>query len=316
MHKIAVIIPCYKVSRHVLAVINRIGPEVDSIYIVDDFCPENTGRVVHKKCKDKRVKILFHKNNRGVGAAVKTGFLQAIADGATILVKVDGDGQIDPSNVETLLLPLKNSEADYVKGNRFFSHVGLKGMPLIRILGNGALSFFTKLSSGYWHVMDPTNGFIGIHSKVFQALRYEKIDDRFFFETDMLFRLHLIGAVVRDVPIKAKYGNEKSNLRIHSVLIKFSGKHFFRIAKRTIYEYFIQDFNAGSTQLIAGSLLAGSGLASGIFLWIKGIILGRSTKTGLIMIVAILLILGFQLILGALHYDVSNRHQAPIHPYL
>ena len=216
-NSIAVIIPAYKVSKQILNVLAKIGPEVEQIYVVDDACPERTGKLVSEKCRDSRVQVIQSEKNLGVGGSVKVGFTAAINAGAKVLVKVDGDGQIDPFLIPQLVAPLLDGSADYAKGNRFFNVEKIKEMPVLRILGNLGLSFYSKLSSGYWDVFDPNNGFIAIRTETAKKLPFTKISDRYFFESDMLFRLNLTRAVVVDVPMEPIYGEEVSNLKVFQV---------------------------------------------------------------------------------------------------
>ncbi len=312
----AAIVPCYRCRDHILGVLARFGPEVQRIYVVDDACPEQTGKHVEAECRDPRVRVLFNPRNLGVGGAVKRGFTEAAREGFVHLIKVDGDGQMDPADVPALLRPLRQGLADYAKGNRYFHPRALKGMPPIRILGNAALSFFSKLSSGYWQVMDPTNGYVAIHARVFQSLEADRVDDRFFFESDMLCRLHLLGAVVHDVPLPARYGAESSNLKIRHIVLPFIGKHIDRGWRRLAYEYFIRDFNVGSAHLVAGVLALGFGVLYGLCHWFAGLATGRPSETGVIMIAVLPTIVGVQLLLSAINYDIANRFTRPIHPML
>ena len=219
--RVAVIIPCYKVAAHIAAVIEGIGPEVDAIYCVDDACPEGSGKLVEKQISDKRVKVVYHDENQGVGGAALTGYRRALEDGHDVLVKIDGDGQMDPALIPQFVYPIAVGEADYTKGNRFFNLENVQGMPLVRLIGNGALSFLTKLSSGYWNIFDPTNGYTAMHRSVGELIVQRKIDKRYFFETDMLLNLYLLRAVVQDVPMAAVYGQEKSNLSVRRVIFPF-----------------------------------------------------------------------------------------------
>src|SRR5262249_39074317 len=155
-----------------------------------------------------------HEQNQGVGGAVMSGYRAAIADGMAVVVKVDGDGQMDGSLIPYFVAPIINGEADYTKGNRFFDLEQINQMPPMRLFGNAVLSLMTKLSSGYWNLFDPTNGFTAIHVDAARHLPFDKISKRYFFETDMLFRLNTINAVVVDVPMDASYGDEVSNLKI------------------------------------------------------------------------------------------------------
>ena len=173
---VAVVIPCYRVSRHVLDVIAGIGPEVSRIYAVDDGCPEGTGALVEARCADPRLRVLRHGQNRGVGGAMITGYQAALAAGADIVVKIDGDGQMDPALIARFTRPIASGSADYTKGNRFHDLEDTQAMPRVRLFGNALLSLVNKVASGYWDVMDPTNGYTAIHRCALAALPLAKLD--------------------------------------------------------------------------------------------------------------------------------------------
>jgi glycosyltransferase involved in cell wall biosynthesis len=305
-NKIAVIIPCYKVSKYILNVIASIGKEIDKIYIVDDFCPENSGKLVLQNSKDKRIKVLFNEKNLGVGGAMITGYKQATLDNMDIAVKIDGDGQMDPKLINNFINPIMEGKADYTKGNRFFNLAFLKKMPTVRLIGNALLSFVTKISSGYWDIMDPTNGYTAINVNILRILPLEKIDNRYFFESDMLFRLNTIKACVLDIPMIAKYEDEKSNLKISKIILEFPLKHLNRFFKRLFYNYLLRDFNIGSLNLITGIFLLLFGICFGLYHWFKNYPLAKHTPTGTIMFSALSIILGFQMILFFINYDIIS----------
>ena len=267
--RIAVVIPCYKVTQHVLGVIADIGPEVERIYAVDDACPEGSGRFVEQHNHDPRVRVLYNPENRGVGGAVVTGYKAAMSEGIDIVVKIDGDGQMDPRLLPLFVRPLQRGQADYSKGNRFYRPESVQGMPPIRLFGNAVLSFLTKLSCGYWNVMDPTNGYTAVRTCVLAELPLDKLERRYFFETDMLFRLNTVRAVVKDVPMDSVYAEEESNLKISKVLPEFLSKHLSRLWRRYFYNYLIRDFNIGTLYSLFGSLLLVSGTVFGAVHWLN-----------------------------------------------
>lgn len=316
MQKIAVVIPCYRVKKHILNVIYKIPPEVDKIYIIDDECPENTGIYVQESTEDTRIKIIFHPTNKGVGGAVISGYREALADGAQIIIKLDGDGQMEPALIPQFIKPIKHGIADYVKGNRFFDLDLLTSMPKLRLIGNAGLSFINKMASGYWDIMDPTNGYTAIHSSVLKMLPLHKIDKRYFFESDMLFRLNTIRAVVYDLPMAAKYEDEKSQMKISRIILTFPGKYINRILKRIFYNYFLRDFNIGSVELIAAIILISIGSIFGIYNWYLSLITNITATSGTVMLASLPIILGFQSLLAAINYDVTNIPRIPIHKIL
>lgn len=314
--RIAVIIPSYKVTDHILDVITRIGAEVERIYVVDDCCPNKSGDFVAENCRDPRVTILRNKENQGVGGAVVAGYEAAIADGMQILVKVDGDGQMDASLIPQLVAPIIQGTADYAKGNRFFSPEALEGMPTTRLVGNAGLSFLTKMSSGYWDVLDPTNGFTAIHALVADVIPLHKLSKRYFFESDVLFRLNTVRAVVADIPMFSVYGGEKSNLKVGQVLAPFFFKNLMNTWKRIVYAYFLRGFSFASACFFFGWALFIFGVTFGSAAWIRSTIEDTSTPTGTIMLSVVPLILGFQLLMGFVAADIASVPTRALHPSL
>ena len=250
--RIAVAIPCYKVKAHILSVIEGIGPEVTKIYVVDDCCPESSGDYVIEYNQDPRVQVLRNPVNMGVGGAIVTGYKQALADDMDIVVKIDGDGQMDPCLIQKFIEPILSGNTDYTKGTRFFTLDSLAAMPRVRKFGNAVLSFVNKVSSGYWGVMDPTNGYTAIHRKALSLLPMEKLSKRYFFESDMLFRLGTLRAVVKDIVMDSKYEDEESNLSIRKVIVDFPPLYIKAFFKRVFYNYFLRDFNGASMELVIG----------------------------------------------------------------
>lgn len=314
--QIAVIIPCYRVKAHVLGVIEGVGSEVARIYVVDDACPEATGDFVQAQCRDPRVVVLRNERNLGVGGAVMAGYAAALADGAAILVKVDGDGQMDPALIPRFVRPIAMEQADYSKGNRFYDLTRIGAMPRMRLLGNAVLSFMAKLSTGYWNVFDPTNGFTAIHARVARRIPFAKVSQRYFFETDMLFRLNIIRAVVADIPMDAKYGSEQSNLKIRKVVGEFAAKHTRNLTKRVLYNYFLRDMTLASLELVFGVALFLFGVMFGGYHWLRGLSSGMATPLGTIMVAALPTMLGLQMLLAFVGFDVANVPRRPIHPDL
>lgn len=310
-YRIAVVMPCYRLGREVLDLIGRIGDSCWRIYVVDDACPEHVGNLVEAQCRDPRVRVIRHETNLGVGGAVMTGYRNAIADGARIIVKIDGDGQLDPALIGDFVAPLIAGQADYVKGNRFFDLDGVKEMPRIRIFGNAVLSFFSKLSSGYWDIFDPTNGYTAIRVEVARGLPFEKMSRRFFFESDILFRLNLLRAVVVDVPMSACYGDEVSNLKIAPVMGEFLVKHFRNFAKRIFYGYFLRDMSLASVELLVGAGLFMFGLLFGVVHWSRSMVAGVPAGAGTVMLAALPVLLGLQFLLAFLGYDIGAVPRRP-----
>jgi len=232
---IAVVIPCYRVEHEIGALIVSLPDYLKYVIVVDDASPDGTAAIVTEAAKkDRRIILIRHASNQGVGGAMVTGFRKALELKAGIVVKIDGDGQMEPAQLPNLLYPIIQGRADYTKGNRFRDFQALQKMPAIRRVGNMALGFLTKAATGYWNLFDPTNGFVAIHGKVLAQLPLERIDQAYFFETSMLAGLYLLGAVVKDVPMPARYGSEVSNLSVWRSLIEFPMKLLKTFLRRLV----------------------------------------------------------------------------------
>lgn len=312
--RVAVVVPCFRTKRHVLEVLAAIpAAAVASIHVVDDACPEGTGRHVQAHCDDPRVRVHFNEQNLGVGGTVLRGYAEALACGAEIIVKIDGDGQMDPALLPSFAGPIIHGEADYTKGNRFFDLDSIGQMPPLRLFGNAVLSFMAKLSTGYWDIFDPNNGYTAIHADVARRLPTQKISKRYFFESDLLFRLNILRAVVIDVPMDAQYGDEISNLRISHVTGEFLVKHTRNWLKRIFYNFFLRDLSVASLQLVAGVGLVVAGSLYGGYHWLASIQSGVPTAAGTVMLSALPIILGLQFVLGFLSYDIASVPRRPLH---
>lgn len=313
---IAVVIPSYRVTRHILDVIARIGPEVSLIYVIDDACPDQSGAFVREHCTDARVRVIVHATNLGVGGAVMTGYQAALEAGAAVIVKVDGDGQMDARLIPSFIVPILAGEADYTKGNRFYDLEQLRTMPSTRLFGNAVLSLMNKLSSGYWDVFDPTNGFTAIHADAVRHLPLHKISRRYFFESDMLFRLNTLHAVVVDVPMDAVYADEVSNLKISRVVTEFFAKHVRNFFKRVFYNYYLRNMSLASIELPLGVGAFTFGVIYGVTQWLNSAKTGAETPAGTVMMAALPILMGVQLTLAFLAYDIAAVPRRPVHKAL
>lgn len=313
---VAVVIPCYRVVRHIASVLAEIPDDVSRIYVVDDACPDGTGKHVELNVLDPRVRVIYHASNKGVGAAVMTGYQAAIADGVSVIVKIDGDGQMDPRLVSSFVEPILADEADYAKGNRFFDLEEIRAMPRTRLFGNAILSFMAKLSTGYWDLFDPTNGYTAIHAEVAKHLPFNKISHRYFFETDILFRLNTLRAVVVDIPMDAKYGDEVSHLKISRVLIEFLYKHARNVVKRIFYNYYLRDMSLASIELPLGVAMFTFGVVYGGYHWLNSSDLGVPTPAGTVMLAALPMLMGLQLVMAFVGYDIASIPRQPLHKRL
>lgn len=305
---IAVIIPAFKVTAQIVQLINSIGPEVAKIYVVDDCCPDGSGAFVEREVEDPRVKCLYNKVNLGVGGAVIEGLKAARRDGMHIGVKLDGDGQMDPAMIPRFVQPIVERRADYTKGNRFYSPESVATMPTGRLIGNAVLSFVSKFSTGYWKSFDPTNGYIALNLRLIDVIATDKINQRYFFETDLLFRCNLVRARVLDVPMTALYADEKSNLKFEREVFRFMAGHLRNFFKRIVYSYFLRDFSVASVELLVGLMSVTFGIVYGV-----GHLGGESADSaGTVMMAALPVLIGTYLLLNFLNYDVQMTPSEPI----
>jgi len=304
---ISAVIPCYNVARHIEGVICKMPEEISYVIAVNDCSTDETDCILSRIQKEnKRLIYLKHDANQGVGGAMLTGFQKALDLGSDITIKMDGDGQMDHANIHKLIRPIKAGAADFSKGNRFRDFKALKNMPAFRRLGNLGLSFLIKAASGYWNVFDPTNGFIAIHKDTLNAINFSKIHKRYFFESSLLIELYHANAVIYEVPMKAQYGDEISNLSIIRTLFEFPPKLFYAFVKRIILKYFLFDFNIASLFILFGLPLFLLGTIYGVVNFIRYTGSHIPAPTGTVVIPTLLIILGFQLLLSAANYDITN----------
>lgn len=302
------VIPSYRVSEQIGAVIDDALKHCDKVIVVDDACPEGTAELVRDIYKgDSRVVVERHETNQGVGGATLTGFKIGFDSGYEVGVKIDGDGQIDPSLIPALVEPIRNHAFSAAKGNRFNSPESLEKMPAIRLIGNAVLSLFAKFSTGYWNLNDPNNGLIAISEEAYRKLVPQKISKDYFFESDLLFRLGLANIPIYQLDMNSKYGSEKSSLKPIKSIPRFYWGHNKNFIKRLAYEYFVKEWNVGTINLILGFPLTIFGLVSGLSIWINSLSQSSATPAGTLFLSAIPLILGFQFLFGFINYDVSKR---------
>ncbi len=310
---IAAVIPAYRVEHDIHSVLSGLPLYIKYIIVVDDASPDSSADLIADSAqKDNRITLIRHSQNQGVGGAMVSGFHKALELGAQIVIKLDGDGQMDPSHIPALITPLIQGKADYVKGNRFRDFQSLQQMPFVRRLGNLGLSFLTKAATGYWNIFDPTNGFFAIRAEILAQLPFNKIDHRYYFETSMLANLYLLGAMVMDVPIPARYGNETSHLSIRRTLFEFPLKLLVTFLRRIILRYYIYDFSMMSLYLMIGVPLLLFGGIFGSVKWVEYASKNIPAPTGTVMLPTLSVILGIQLLLSAIEIDMNSAPRKAI----
>jgi len=305
---IAVVIPCFQVGKHIHEVVTTLPDFVDHVIVVDDGSRDTLHEELQRTSRPGIV-VLKHDTNLGLARAMVTGFRKAIALGADIIAKVDGDGQMDPAELVRLLRPIIRHEADFTKGNRFVRRRHLEGMPRVRLVGNLGLSFLTKWASGYWNIFDPTNGYVVMRREVVEEIDLDRLGPGYFFETSLLAEAYLAGAVIRDVSIPSRYGSEESSLSPTRILLRFPGLLVAAGLRRIVIRYFLRDFTPVALFLMIGLLMMGFGVVFGAREWMLRYGSGVPTPTGTILIAVLPLLAGFELLLQAVVMDIANVPQ-------
>lgn len=309
--KVAVVIPYYRAARQLPRVIAKLPTYITAVIIVDDQSPEPLPKLEVEQVLPEGIRCCFLENpvNLGVGGATKTGFIKALELDMDVVIKVDADDQMDLQFIPTLLDALEtDSSLQMAKGNRFRDFKALRSMPSTRKFGNLGLSFLIKVATGYWNNFDPTNGFLAIKTSALRQLDFDKLSNRYYFETSLLAELYFIHARVRDIPMPAIYGDERSNMNVWKMPFLFGRKLCVTFFKRIIKTYFLYDFNIGSIYILFGLPLFLFGVIYGIYEWISYASADVLAPTGTIMLITLSIILGFQLLLQAIQYDII---QAP-----
>lgn len=312
-YRIAAVIPAFRVESEIESVLHGLPSYLKHIIVVDDASPDHTSDLVAALVKrDPRLVLIRHERNLGVGGAMVSGFRKALELDAQIVIKIDGDGQMDVSRLPDLLTPIIQGKADYAKGNRFRDFTALQQMPLVRRIGNMGLGFLSKAATGYWNLFDPTNGFVAIRAETLAQLPLDKIDHTYYFETSMLANLYLLGAVVKDVPMPARYKGEVSSLVIHRVLFEFSFKLVRTLLRRILLKNFIYDFSMASIYILTGLPLLLFGLIFGSIKWIQYAERGIAAPTGTVILPTLSVLLGIQFLLSAIEIDLRSVPQEPL----
>ena len=220
-HRIGVVVPAYNVEGFLKSTIEELPAIVDRIYVVDDGSSDNTANIAKALCNSK-VYLIQHERNKGPGAAMATGCKAALADKMDVIIKLDGDGQMPSEQIENLIMPIVERRVDYTKGDRLSNPDYRKSMPRFRLFGNTLLTGLTRLASGYWHVNDTQNGFVAISKRALESINIETICPYYGYLNDILIRLNISDLEVQDVPMPARYGREKSSIRLRGYIIKVS----------------------------------------------------------------------------------------------
>lgn len=301
------IIPTYRARETICDVVRGALRYVDVVIVVDDACPDASGDLVKQTFRaHPSVQVIQRPKNGGVGAATKTGLERALDLAMDVIVKIDSDGQMDPSYIPSIIeLFVGDPNLAFVKGNRFFDSRVLARMPAIRLFGNSLLSLFSKFASGYWNVLDPTNGYLAFNGRLLPAVNWNGFADCYFFEISVLCEFGLKHAAIAEMEMETIYGQELSSLSIWRTMFAFPPKLGRLFLRRLLLQYFVFDINLASLYTLLGLALGGFGVGFAIFQWSQTITTGIPRTTGTVMLAVLPFLMGFQLVLNALLYDVQ-----------
>lgn len=302
--RVIVVVPAFRVVGRIEGVLAAMPAIVDTIFVVDDASPDDVGTVV-SRLGMPRVRVVTNERNLGVGGATVTGFKAALDSGANVVVKCDGDGQMDPGDIPKLLRPILEGRAEHVKASRLRHFQALRRMPWIRFVGNVGLTFLAKIATGYWNVVDPVNGFVATHAETLKRLPLDRLSRRYFFETDLLGRLNEIEARVEEVPLPARYDGEESSLSSWKELLRFPPLLTVSLARRVLWRYLFYDVSPVAIFGLSGLARMAFGFVVGMIEWVKNGLQGVATPLGTIMLAALPTILGFQALLQAVAWDIQ-----------
>ena len=304
--RVAVVVPAHDEGHLIATTIGGVPALVDRIFVVDDGSTDATADAA-RGAGDPRVEVLVHDRNRGVGAATVSGYRRALDEGFDVVVVMNGDNQMDPDDLETLVAPVARGELDYAKANRLFTGQAWQLIPKTRYLGNAVLSLLTKIASGYWHVADSQSGYTAIARPMLAQLDLDRVYTRYGFPNDMLVHLNVWNARVRDFPSRPVYGvGERSGMRYRHVVPRISWLLLKGFFWRLREKYVIRDFHPLVFFYFFGFLATAAGLVLGIVV-VAYRLAGYPFTVGTVVLIALLVISGSQFTLFAMWFDMESN---------
>ncbi|WP_456365953.1 glycosyltransferase family 2 protein [Thermococcus sp.] len=309
-HKVGVVVPGYNEEKLIGETLSGIPDYVDRIYVVDDGSHDGTAEVVGGFMgRDSRVTLIRHERNEGVGKAIVDGYKVALGDGMDIVAVMAGDNQMDPAYLPDLLDPIVEGKADYTKGNRLLGPEYVRNMPRFRYIGNMMLTFLTKIASGYWHLMDPQNGYTAISRRALERIDLDSIYHWYGYPNDLLVKLNVYGFRVLDVPIPAKYGREKSKIKYTKYVVKVSWlllKDFFWRLKE---KYLLYNFHPLVFFYIFGILFLLLGTGGVLFAFYQKFVLHKVVLFYYLTLSLLVFAIGLIMFLFAMLFDMEEERR-------
>ena len=301
---VAAVIAAHDEEAHIADVVTGLPDLVDHVVVVDDGSSDGTAAAAEATGAPRLI-LIRHETNVGVGGAVCTAYRRALETRADLFVRLDGDGQMDPTYIPDLLAPLVDEGIGFAKANRFYSSTSFRGMPAHRVVGNIVLSFLTKLASGYWNLFSPQNGFTAVTRKTLERLDLDQLRRGYEFENDFLVSCNILNVRARDVPVPAVYGDEVSGIRLRRVVPAIFALLVRGLFRRITLKYVIRTFSPVALFLFSGLALVAVGLFWGVYAIIESWGPGTTT-TGTVLLAVTPFLMGFQLLLAALQADIAE----------
>lgn len=303
-YKIGVVVPAYNEELLIHETIDGIPTYVDKIYVIDDASTDRTAEIINS-ITDSRVIPIHHKVNKGVGAAIVNGYRHALADKMDLIAVMAGDNQMDPYQLPKLIMPIIEGKADYTKGNRLLSKRLRKGMPQWRAFGNGLLSLITKISSGYWNIADPQNGYTVISRHALETIDIESIYTYYGYCNDILLKLNVFGLRVMDVAMPARYGSEKSKIRYSKYICKVAPMLFKGFFWRLKMKYMVLDFHPLVLFYFSSMALVPIGLLLGLWIVLLKMFFHWTISENYFLLDSLILLVGIQFLFFAMFFDMQ-----------
>lgn len=306
--RVGVVIPAYNEEKLIIRTLTTLPDYVDKVFVVDDCSVDKTLEILHKHAKkDKRLTVLHNEVNQGVGTSVVNGFKAALETDVDLVTVMAADAQCNPEYIHKMIDTLIDSESDYVKANRFIHLEDLAQMPTYRRIGNIVITILTKFSTGYYSIFDSQNGYGVFRRATLEALPFDQIGKRYDYENTLLIALSIMNAKVKDEAVPAIYGEETSSIpffRTATRALKVLWNGFWR---RIYYKYVLVNFHPIALFLFSGILFVLIGAGFSIEILLVKLFRGLSPSTGTVMLAALPLIVGFQLLLTSIIMDMNNE---------
>lgn len=305
LYRIGVVVPAYNEERLIGQTILSVPWYISKIYVIDDCSKDRTPEVI-KSIPDRRVVNIRHEVNKGVGAAIITGYKRALEDEMDMVAIMAGDNQMDPEQLPRLLMPIADGKADYTKGNRLMSKNLRKGMSTWRSAGNFMLTMVTKIGSGYWQIADPQNGYTAISRQALESIDLDSVYTYYGYCNDLLIKLNAFGMRTMDIVMPARYGEEKSHIKYGRYIIKVAPMIFRGFLWRLKTKYIMLDFNPLVLFYLSSMIMIPAGLILSLWMLIRHF-QGYEVPSIYPIFMLFMLLTGIQFLLFAMMLDMQDN---------